>query len=190
MDPDLSKTMSFDADRPIDRRDQDRLERRPFAESIASQIFAVPAEYGFTIGVAGPWGSGKTSVLNMVEETLDSRDKDVAILRFNPWLFSSPQELVSRFFSELGAQIGQNKSMNRQILAEHLAKLGQVLAPLVPVPGAAAIADQVVKAAEAWTKPDSLLIQREQLSNSLAKSPELSFSLMTLTALNTSRLGS
>ena len=39
----------FDADRPIERRDEDRLGRRPFAEGIAQQILSVPASHGFTI---------------------------------------------------------------------------------------------------------------------------------------------
>ena len=99
----------FDADRPIEFRDQDRLGRRSFAEVIARQVRAVPAERGFTIAVAGEWGSGKTSVLNMVAEALQEDGDAIAVLRFNPWLFSNADDLVIRFFRELSAQLGQDR---------------------------------------------------------------------------------
>ena len=69
-DQDASAPEYFDADRPIEGREQDRLGRRSFAEAIARHICAVPVKHGFTVAVVGEWGSGKTSVLNMVAETL------------------------------------------------------------------------------------------------------------------------
>ena len=41
-----SASKYFDADRPIEYRRQDRLGRRSFAEAIARQLRAVPAEHG------------------------------------------------------------------------------------------------------------------------------------------------
>ena len=124
MDPDLQKTMQFDADRPIETGEDDLLERKPFAMSIARQILTIPAEHGFTVAVAGPWGSGKTSVLNMVEETLKDGDNGVVPLKFNPWLFSGPEELVSRFFRELGSQVGMRDLSGLKEIGKALFELG------------------------------------------------------------------
>ena len=157
----------FDADRPIEEREQDRLGRRFFAEAIARQVRDVPAEHGFTIAVVGQWGSGKTSVLNMVAETLDA-DVDAAVLRFNPWLFGSANDLVMRFFRELSVQLGQGQSERLKNVAKALASLGQSLAPLSPVTGTGCVAKLVAKLTDHWTKPPSLHDTRDNLRKALA----------------------
>lgn len=60
-----------------------------------------------TIGVFGDWGSGKSSLLKMVEFEL--RDaKDVLVLPFNGWLFEGYEDaksaLMGTILDELGAQ--------------------------------------------------------------------------------------
>ena len=53
-----------------------------------------------TIGLIGEWGSGKTSILNMVEYYL--KDSEIKIIKFNPWLlYSSYNQLVEQFLDEL-----------------------------------------------------------------------------------------
>ena len=51
-------------DRPIEGRAGDALGRCAFAEQIALEITAAPGDSGFVVAVTGPWGSGKTSVIN------------------------------------------------------------------------------------------------------------------------------
>ena len=70
------KNSFVDADLPIEDRESDRLGRRAFAESIATHILDVSIDHGFTVAVTGEWGSGKTSVLNMVAETLKPESTD------------------------------------------------------------------------------------------------------------------
>ena len=64
----------LDPDRPVASRAEDRLGRRRFAEVIGEQLTAAPSDAGFVIAIVGPWGSGKTSVLNMVTEALADQD--------------------------------------------------------------------------------------------------------------------
>ena len=160
----------FDADRPIERREQDRLGRRSFAEAIAKQILAVPAAQGFTMAVVGEWGAGKTSVLNMVAETL--RKEATAVLEFNPWLFGGADDLMTRFFSELGAQLNQNENAQLKRVASALSGIGQSLAPLSPFPGTVTVAELVAKVTDAWATAPSLLQRRYQLREALAESNE------------------
>ena len=164
-----STTKYFDADRPIEVREQDRLGRRSFAEAIARQVRAVPAKHGFTIAVVGEWGSGKTSVLNMVAETLEA-DVDAAVLRFNPWLFGSANDLVTRFFRELSVQLGQGQSERLKNVAKALSSLGQSLVPLSPVTGTTWAAKLLAKLTDHWTKPPSLHDKRDSLREALAAS--------------------
>lgn len=160
----------FDADRPIEHRDQDRLGRRSFAEAVARQVHDVPAERGFTIAVVGEWGSGKTSVLNMVAETLEADGDATAVLRFNPWLFGSATDLVTRFFHELSAQLGHGRFERLKKVAKALAELGQSLSTLSPVPGTSWAAEQIAKLTGRWAEQPSLHDKRENLGEALSAS--------------------
>jgi predicted KAP-like P-loop ATPase len=92
------------ADAPIEHRAEDRLRRVPLVEAIADQVINGPPGQGLVISVVGKWGSGKTSVLKMVEETVREK-RETVILTFNPWLFSGTDQLVTRFLDELAAQL-------------------------------------------------------------------------------------
>ena len=165
-----SATRHFDADRAIECREQDSLGRRSFAEEIARQIYAVPADHGFTIAVVGEWGSGKTSVLNMAAETLEDEVDTTAVLRFNPWLFGGATDLVTRFFRELGSQLGQGQFQRLRDVARAFSKLGQSLAPLSPVPGTTGAMNLAAQQIDELTKLPSLHEKRDQLRDALKKS--------------------
>lgn len=125
------------SDEPITRRAEDRLNRAQLAEAIADQVIHSPPGQGFVIALDGPWGSGKTSVLNMIEESVDERSATV-VLRFNPWLFSGTEQLVGRFLQELSAQLGEkaDEAGDERLrnVATRLAGYGEVLVPLGWVP--------------------------------------------------------
>lgn len=90
-------------DKDIKNSDDDILNRANFAKSLASNIQNYFERQDInnclTIGVMGEWGSGKTSLLNMTEEYL--KDSKIKSIKFNPWLYSSYNQLVGQFFDEL-----------------------------------------------------------------------------------------
>lgn len=57
-----------------------------------------PAE-GLVVGVLGPWGSGKTSFVNIPRQSFARAE--ISVVDFNPWMFSGAEQLVSAFFTEL-----------------------------------------------------------------------------------------
>ena len=61
----------FSDDRPIRRRDEDQLGRTGFAAAIAKAICGWRGQESLVIGLHGQWGSGKSSVKNMVRETVE-----------------------------------------------------------------------------------------------------------------------
>lgn len=81
----------------------DTLNRKNFAKSLALNIQNYFSRQDvnncLTIGLMGEWGSGKTSLLNMTEEYL--KDSKIKIIKFNPWIYSSYNQLVGQFFDEL-----------------------------------------------------------------------------------------
>ena len=165
--PESSQELTFDADRPIESREQDLLGRRSLAESIAENLLTIPVDHGFTAAIIGEWGSGKSSVLNMVTEAVKAEGDAAIVLNFNPWLFGNANDLVARFFRELGAQLGKGGSEKVKAVVGALIELGRGLSPLVPVPGVSIAAHAVGTVAEKALEEKSLLEQRDQLSNSL-----------------------
>ena len=90
-------------DNPIRKREQDLLGRTSTAQAFVRHVLALDASQGIVIGVFGPWGSGKTSFLNLARQDLEQ--EDVPILEFNPWLFSGTEQLINRFLAELSAEL-------------------------------------------------------------------------------------
>jgi predicted KAP-like P-loop ATPase len=96
----------------------------------------VPADEGFVVALYGAWGSGKTSVLNLVETALAkqrNRSTDtILVVRFNPWWFSGDDAILREFLSHLETEITTRwhwpnpAKITRafQVLAAHLASVG------------------------------------------------------------------
>ncbi len=86
-----SSTMSNESrselreDQPLESTENDRLGYSFFAEELAQTITSRTPSDGYTIGVYGPWGSGKSTILNFVENELRGIDSAPAVVRFNPW---------------------------------------------------------------------------------------------------------
>ena len=90
-------------DNPISAEDEDVFKRAPVADAFAQEVLALDASEGATVGVFGPWGSGKTSLVNLARRTFEGAR--VPVLDFNPWMFSRAEQLVERFFAELSAEL-------------------------------------------------------------------------------------
>lgn len=119
----------FRSDRPIGKAG-DRFRRARFAEMLARQITRLSRGESFALGLSGPWGSGKTSVLRMVEEELSERS-DAVVLQFNPWLFSGTEDLIGHFFREIGAQLREKEKPTDWVqLGERLSLFGKYLSPV------------------------------------------------------------
>ena len=66
-------------DKPILSHSDDILGRSVLAENIAKVVknccsFNITKDESFVIGIQGEWGSGKTSLLNMIEENIDGNE--------------------------------------------------------------------------------------------------------------------
>ena len=94
---------SVAADNPITHPEEDALGRTKPARSFAEQVLSLDSTQGVVVGVLGPWGSGKTSFVNLARGHL--KDSNVTVLEFNPWMFSGADQLVQAFFVELSAQL-------------------------------------------------------------------------------------
>lgn len=93
------------ADKPIQQKEEDQLGRRGFAELLAQALINLSGTDTYSVGLYGKWGSGKTSLVNMLVEELNERQKDVdeehrfVLVHFEPWNFSGTDQLLSQFLS-------------------------------------------------------------------------------------------
>lgn len=104
-------------DNPITKQEQDLLGRTAAARSFVRHVLALDASLGVVVSVFGPWGSGKTSFLNLAQQDLEQQK--ITVVKFNPWFFSGTDQLIDRFFSELSERL--------QLPGRNLHKVGDVL---------------------------------------------------------------
>lgn len=90
-------------DSPIATAAEDLIGRAPLAQNFAIHVLGLDASRGLVVGVLGPWGSGKTSLVNLARAVF--HDRGVPVVDFNPWMFSGTDQLVDAFFVELSAQL-------------------------------------------------------------------------------------
>jgi hypothetical protein len=105
-----SRSSAVIADNPIRTCDEDALGRAPVARSFADHLLSLDASEGVVVGILGPWGSGKTSFVNLTRGHLEG--KVAAVLDFNPWMFSGAEQLLACFFKEVSAQLKLRPSLN------------------------------------------------------------------------------
>ncbi len=112
-------------DAPIEGRDDDLLGRAAVADRLASLISEDPGRSCCSIGVVGPRGSGKTSVINMVRERLQESD-DVFVLTFDPTLYRSGSNVMAlSFFRSITADL-KSLSKGSQTLKEQRPRYGRI----------------------------------------------------------------
>ncbi len=92
-------------DVPIQIHDNDALGLSDYAKALSA--FILSAETPITIGIHGDWGSGKSSLMYLIEQKLKAEDDKLYSLWFNAWQFSQYSEqlsisLLSHFLDEMG----------------------------------------------------------------------------------------
>lgn len=149
----------FAADRPIASRAEDLLGRASFADSLASVIRGWRDKESLVIGLYGEWGSGKSSIKNMILESLRSVEAgSPLIVEFNPWQWSGQDQLAEAFFQEVGLLLGRSDKTEDEkrraanwrtygaylTVGASLTKSLKTILPLLGLPGSG-IADLLTK---------------------------------------------
>ena len=104
-----SAPLEFSNDRPLTDRQHDCLNRATFADRIAGVLLGLPKGASLVVGIHGPWGDGKTTVLNLLRSELSSNDA-IVVRDFNPWRLTDDEAMLRGFFSVLAEAIGASLS--------------------------------------------------------------------------------
>jgi len=165
----------------------DRLGRTEFARHVAARIAAAGQGPSVVFGLAGAWGSGKSSVLNMVEEVLTvytSNQAKWGIIKFVPWAADDIDSLTEEFYSAIAAAMpatDKGQAARRKLLAlgpigvavgKALVKsladkyLGDGAADKMADAAADELADQLDNFKQA---PDPFIVRFEKLSEAISE---------------------
>jgi hypothetical protein len=134
--------LSLLADDAITDRSQDRLGRQAFADRMVDLLDHVAEQTESAVfGLLGPWGSGKTSVLQLVRDSLHAGER-WTVVEFNPWELSDLPTLTREFLTTLDSAVKPERMSEkvRHAFAGYIKKvspLGSLISVAgVDVPGA------------------------------------------------------
>lgn len=113
--------MQLNHDKALEKKNalaDDKLGRRPFAESVVQALHHVNKDQGLVLSIEGKWGAGKTSTLAMVEALLDLEESKPLVVHFNPWLVGDRDALLDEFFKELvvALSVPQLKEKSKELV--------------------------------------------------------------------------
>ncbi|SFP96743.1 KAP family P-loop NTPase fold protein [Pseudomonas borbori] len=127
------------SDQPLLNADNDTLKNNQYAKGLVE--FIKIADAPITIGIQGGWGSGKTSLINMLQRELESTGECICI-NVNAWqqsLFTSGasghiaisllESVHSEMLDKIKSNDGINPELKKKILNEdsHLQKAGKII---------------------------------------------------------------
>lgn len=122
-------------DSPIETAEDDRYAITSFAEAIAKSILNIKQPIGTTIALNGPWGSGKSSAVNLIRAALKGANDDkLAITDFKCWWYRGEEALALAFLQNLHTVL---KSGLGDKIKDLIPDIGQRLLQAGPVIGQA-----------------------------------------------------
>lgn len=101
-------TSRISSDLPITGSTEDKFAFAPFAKEVVAHIFSEEQPESLVVGLSGRWGSGKTSLLNLIDEQLACskvNDKEIITLRYVPWRVEDRKSMLGNFLPLLTEKI-------------------------------------------------------------------------------------
>ncbi|MGE6304641.1 KAP family P-loop NTPase fold protein [Serratia liquefaciens] len=97
-------------DRAIRHKDEDSYGFTHIATELARAIQGIGREGSAVIGIEGAWGTGKTSLLNLLRTALaEQQEKQTFVLTVSPWLDGSDTPLVASLLLPVAAIIAEEE---------------------------------------------------------------------------------
>ena len=107
----MSNKNIISTDSAITLQEEDLLNYYPYAQKIKEIIQGHANNTApLTLGIYGKWGTGKTSLLNLIENQIEifskkKGDKPYIKFHYNPWLYQTKEEILFDFFEILSRKL-------------------------------------------------------------------------------------
>lgn len=171
----------FFNDSPIERREDDRYGIEGFADALTTSLLGLSDPIGSTIAITGPWGSGKSSAVNLIRaELLARKDERLAIFDFKCWWYRGEEAIALAFLQELNAALSTTLGDKAKGLVpeigRHVLQAGPVLGSAVAMATSAGWGALVAGGASFAKRffPDKAPLEKtfRKLSKALAEQPK------------------
>ncbi|MXO55783.1 KAP family P-loop NTPase fold protein [Pontixanthobacter gangjinensis] len=100
---------AISGDRPLEAGGNDRLGFADVAARLATSLVDHASDKGLVVGVDGKWGSGKSSLLHLIEMELKElpAERKPSIINFRPWVIGNRDTLLASLFAALSDEMNR-----------------------------------------------------------------------------------
>ena len=153
-----TKTIGFSDD---NSKDKIPVTLQNYAKEIIERLLATDlSEQAYAVGITGEWGVGKTTFLNELKKTINSKAE---VVEFNPWMCRTPEQVIYDFFASLRHQLSRKYSKLSRSIREYAKLVGSIsVKPSSTIPFSFSIP----------IKQDSLYESKKALSEKFKKLPK------------------
>lgn len=108
--------MEYLADRPIESLENDLLHRESFVKQFTKNLLGIAKNTTFITSLNGTWGSGKTSLINLIQKEINTYipgEKGLKyypiIVNYSPWNTKDSDGIIAQFFETINEQFFSSK---------------------------------------------------------------------------------
>lgn len=124
------------SDAPIRAIVDDEFERSAYAIRAASLVANSHAwDESIVFGLTGPWGSGKSSMLAMITESLTAEHPEWCVAQFTPWATGDVAGLLGDFYASLSKALPPDRGKKVRASLGTLLEVAAPAASVVPYAG-------------------------------------------------------
>lgn len=109
-------------DRPITKAEDDILNYSAEIEKLTKKLETLNLERSWSIGITSVWGGGKTSFLNLLEESM-RKHKDFIVVKFNPRNSKNAESIQEDFFSVICSALKPYNSCFSRMFKDYMKAL-------------------------------------------------------------------
>ena len=87
-------------DIPLQDDSKDLFGYKKFTDRLTDCIKHFSSDDGLVVALNGEWGSGKTSVINIVKNQLQ-KEENIQVISYSYWWYEGKKEVITAFLSAL-----------------------------------------------------------------------------------------
>lgn len=117
-------------DNPIENFSSDELGYSEIVNKLSTILIKDNHEKSISIGLVGPWGNGKSSIINLLENEIKNtfayNEKDIISIHFLPYLNHKEDDIINEFFLNLSNNLSKYDGKISNQLLDYSSKLTEL----------------------------------------------------------------
>ena len=120
----MKNNLIVKGDRALRKGDEDKLGFRGIAGRVGTALIDHASDGGLVVGLEGKWGSGKSSLLFLIQEELEklAKHQRPTVINFRPWLVGDRDALLANLLTSLISGVDQVAEKEDQSSAQSRAQ--------------------------------------------------------------------